>query len=103
MLRIPLQAVPNQTLAVTLDRQSAQIALRQNGDHLYFDLQLGQQYITRTKICRDRQRLLLSSDYKGFVGDFIFIDTQRPVEQAENPFFTGLSERFWLVYLQVGE
>jgi hypothetical protein len=103
MLRIPLQAVPNQTLNVTLDRQAAQIALRQNGDHLYFDLQLGERYITRTRICRDRQRLLLNTDYKGFVGDFIFIDTQRSIQEAQNPFFTGLGDRFALIYLQVGE
>lgn len=99
MLRIPLQPVPNQTLAVTLARQNAQIALRQNGPNMYFDLQLDGAYIVRTRICRDRQRLLLDAAYRGFVGDFAFIDTQG----TEEPQFAGLGDRYQLVYLAEGE
>lgn len=99
MLRVPLQATPNQTLAVTLARQSAQIALRQNGANLYFDLLVKGLYIVRTRICRDRQRLLLDAKYKGFVGDFAFVDTQG----VDNPVYTGLGGRFQLIYLESGE
>jgi hypothetical protein len=102
MKQIPLQTVPNQTLAVTLARQQAQIALRQNGGNLYFDLISNGVYVVRTRICRNVQRLLLDVRYKGFVGDFIFIDTQG----TDDPVFTGLGgvgSRFQLIYLASGE
>lgn len=96
---VPLQPVPNQTLTVNLARQAAQIALRQNGDALYFDLTLNGSAIVRTRICRDRQRLLLSTQYRGFQGDFAFVDTQG----TDDPTYTGLGSRFLLVYLAAGE
>lgn len=102
MLRIPLQTTPNQTLAVTLARQAAQIAVRQNGGNVYFDLTVGGEYIVRTRICRDRQRLLLDAQYRGFIGDFMFVDTQG----TDDPVYTGfgdVSARFQLVYLAAGE
>lgn len=99
MLLIPLQATANQTLAITLARQSVNIACRQNGDHLYFDLQLSSSYIVRTCICRDRQRLLADAAYRGFVGDFLFVDTQG----TDDPVYTGLGSRFQLIYLAAGE
>lgn len=99
MLSIPLQAVPSQTLSVTLAQQPAQIALRQNGKNIYFDLLNGESYVVRSRICRDRQRLLLDSSYRGFVGDFVFVDTQG----ISNPTFSGLGSRFVLVYLAPGE
>lgn len=99
MLRVPLQSVPNQTLAVTLARQSVQIALRQNGLNMYFDLLLGSKYIVRSKICRDRQRLLVALKYRGFQGDFIFVDTQGTTD----PYYTDLDSRYQLIYLAVGE
>lgn len=99
MLRIPLQPVPNQTLTTTLNRQQCQITVRQNGSNIYFDLQLNGTDIVRTRICRDRQRLLLDEGYRGFVGDFAFVDTQG----ADNPQFAGLGDRYQLAYLPVGE
>lgn len=99
MIRVPLQAVASQTLAITVARQAAQIALRQNGDAIYFDLIANGSPIVRTKICRDRQRLLLSSQYRGFAGDFAFVDTQG----TDDPTYTGLGSRFLLYYLGVDE
>ncbi len=102
MMQVPLQASPNQTLAITLARQSVQIALRQNGGGLYFDLILAGQSIVRSKICRDRQRLLIGASYRGFAGDFAFIDTQG----GNDPFYTGLGgvgSRYQLIYLAAGE
>lgn len=99
MQRIPLKAVPSQTLSVTLARQAAQIALRQNGGSIYFDLQVGDKPIVRTRICRDRQRLLLDAKYQGFVGDFFFADTQG----TSDPQFLGLGSRYLLIYLEAGE
>lgn len=99
MLRVPLQAVPNQTLAVTLLRQPVQIAVRQNGANVYFDLLSKGEYVVRSRICRDRQRLLLNAQYRGFLGEFAFVDTQG----GTDPVFTGFGSRYLLVYLPVGE
>lgn len=96
---VPLQVAASQTLAVSLARQAAQIALRSNNGNLYFDLTLGGEYIVRSRICRDRQRLLLDAKYRGFKGDFTFIDTQG----TDDPVYTGLGSRFLLVYLAEGE
>lgn len=99
MLLVPLQATPNQTLAITLARQATQIAVRQNGDDMYFDLKLDDDYIVRTRICRDRQRLLLDVKYRGYIGDFAFVDTQG----TDDPDFAGLGSRWVLLYLEAGE
>lgn len=99
MMQVPLTAVPSQTLAITLAQQSAQIAVRQIGGNLYFDLQLNTGYIVRTRICRDRQRLLVDAGYRGFVGDFFFQDTQG----TDDPQYTGLGSRWVLLYLEAGE
>lgn len=92
---IPVTAVPSQTLAITLDRQPAQIALRQNGDNMYLDLKVDDTYVVRARICRDRQLLLVDVRYRGFRGELMFIDQQG----VQQPNYTGLGDRFQLVYL----
>lgn len=99
MQSIPIHTVPNQTLAVTVASQSVQIAIRQNGAAMYFDLKFGDEYVVQSRICRDRQRLLLDRQYKGFVGDFMFVDTQG----ATDPQYSGLGRRYVLRYLASGE
>jgi hypothetical protein len=99
MIRVPLQPVPNQTLAITLAQQPVQLAVRQNAGQLYLDLVLRGESIVRTRICRDRQRLLLDAQYRGFVGDFAFVDTQG----TEDPKYTGLGSRWQLYYIEAGE
>lgn len=99
MLQIPLSAVPTQTLAVILNRQPAEIELRQNGDNLYFSLLLNQVPIVTTRICRDIQLLLVDARYRGFRGDFMFIDLQG----TSDPNYRGLGTRFLLVYLTPDE
>jgi hypothetical protein len=99
MILVPLQAVPNQTLAVTLARQNAQLAVRQNGSSIYLDLISNGTVIVRTRVCRDRQRLLLDVGYKGFIGDFAFVDMQGRTD----PQYRGLADRYRLYYLEAGE
>ncbi len=95
MLTIPLAAAPSQTLAVTVVGQAVQISLRTLGAHLYFSMTTSGQPVVVTRICRNRQRLLVDAAYRGFVGDFSFIDTQGDTD----PVYTGLGSRFLLVYL----
>lgn len=95
MLIIPLQPKPSQTLSVVIDGQLAQIEVRTLGSLLFFSLG----GVVRTRVCRDRQRLLIDAGYRGFRGDFAFIDQRG----TSDPAFTGLGDRFQLVYLNVGE
>lgn len=99
MITVPLSAVPSQTLAITLNKQACRISLRTNGNNMYFDLVVGTEPIVTSKICRNKQRLLLGVKYRGFLGDFVFVDTQGD----EQPVYTGLNTRWLLYYLAVDE
>lgn len=96
MIRVPLAAVPNQTLAIVLNNQACEIALRQNGDDMYFDLTVNGAPIVLTRIVRNKQRLLLDAQYRGVVGDFLFWDMQGDTQ----PNYTGLNVRYVLFYLE---
>ena len=99
MIRIPLAAVPNQTLAIVLASQACEIALRQNGDNMYFDLTVAGNPIVTSRIVRNKQRLLIDARYRGFVGDFIFNDSQGDTQ----PTYTGLDSRYFLYYLEAAD
>lgn len=99
MLTIPLTPVASQTFAVTLAGQPAQIELRTIGALLYFSLTVSGSPIVTTRVCRNKQRLLADAKYRGFVGDFSFVDT----EGDTDPVFTGLGSRYLLVYFNAGE
>lgn len=99
MLLIPLAAAPSQTLAVTLAAQPVRIALRTLGGSLYFTLRVKDEPIVTTRICRNRQRLLIDAKYREFAGDFAFVDLQGDTD----PVFPGLGSRYRLVYLSDDE
>ncbi len=99
MLLVPLEAVPSQTLAIKLGGQSCSIAIRENGGNLYFNLLVSNSPIIVGSICRNRQRLLVGLEYRGFIGDFVFVDSQGD----EQPSYTGLGDRWQLYYLGVDE
>lgn len=102
-LQVPLAAVPSQTFSINLGGQACQIAVFQLGvgvgARLYFNLQLAGQPIVNTRICRNAQRILLDAQYRGFLGDFMFIDTQGDTDPA----YTGLGSRYELLYLSASE
>lgn len=95
MLIIPLQPKPSQTASVVIDGQLARITVRTLGSLLFFSLE----GVVSTRVCRDRQRLLVDAGYRGFRGDFAFVDQRG----TSDPVFTGLGDRFQLVYFNVGE
>lgn len=99
MIQIQVAAIPNQTLSVTLAGQNAQIAVRQNGENMYFDLKQDDNPIVLTRICRDRQRLLIDARYRGFIGDFAWVD----IASTSQPNYLGIGTRFFLIYLEAGE
>lgn len=99
MIHVPLSAVPNQTESITLAGQAFQIAVRLLGSNLYFDLTAGGVSVVRTRICRNKQRLLLDAQYHGVVGDFYFNDSQGDTD----PQYLGLDDRYKLYYLEAAD
>lgn len=92
---VPLAPVPSQTVNVTVGRQVAKITVRTIGAALYFSLD----GVVMNRVARDRQRLLLDAGYRGFVGDFAFVDTKG----AADPAYWGLGDRWQLVYFDAGQ
>lgn len=91
--RIPLVAVPSQTLATQLGQQSCRIAVFQKSTGLYLNLYAGGKAIALGVLCRDRVWLVRDA-YLGFTGDLCFIDTRG----TQDPDYTGLADRFELVW-----
>jgi hypothetical protein len=116
MLSIPLQAVPSQSLSITLDGQAAEINVYQLGTppytHMYFDLTESGQAIVTCRIIRgygnlpntQPQLLLEDAQYQGFEGDFILVDTlASPTVPALDPEYTGLGSRWQLIYVEASD
>jgi hypothetical protein len=95
MLAIPLQAVPNQTLAVALSGRSVQLNVYLRGSDMFIDVFLSGVTIIRGVICQNLNRIVRDL-YFGFPGDFAFFDTQG----SDDPVYTGLGDRFQLIYLE---
>lgn len=91
---IPILATPNQTLAVQLNNQSCQINIYQKSTGMFFDLYVSGGLVIGGVICLNQNRIVRSL-YLGFLGDFIFVDTQGTTD----PVYTGLGSRYQLVYL----
>ena len=95
---IPLQAVANQAVTVSLGGQNTQINIYQKLYGLFVDL-----YVLDTLLVAGTPALNLNrivrSTYLGFIGDLIFLDTQG----SDDPTYTGLGTRFHLAYLEASE
>ena len=100
MIIVPLQAVPNQTLFVTLGGQNCQLNVYQKRYGLFMDVfvQGGAQTIV-TGVLASNLNLIVLSAYLGFVGDFMFFDSQG----QNNPTYDGLGTRYNLMYLSPGD
>lgn len=90
---VPLQPVPSQTVAVTLNGQACQINVYQKDAYLYLDLYVGGALIIGGVVCWNANEIVRSG-YLGFLGDLAFIDTQGSVD----PVYQGVGSRFLLVY-----
>jgi hypothetical protein len=106
MQLIPLTAVPAQSVQAVLNSQSVSIAIYQLGfppmADLYADIQSNGTPIINCRKCRAFSGaateaapfMLLDSQYWGFQGDLLFLDT----EGDEDPQYSGLGSRWQLVY-----
>lgn len=95
---IPVQPVPSQLVKTVVAGQNCQIFLHQEGDQLYFDLNVNGTDIVTCVLCEDANPLVCIQ-YEGFQGNFLFNDTQG----NSDPQPDGLGERYQFVYLTVAE
>ena len=117
MQTIPISSVPSQTLQFVVGGQNCQMSVYTNDGYDYFDTALGtvKPYIaidfayngipvTNTQNCLVLTRLLKNRQYKGFVGDFMFVDTQPPTgSTGEDPQWQGLGTRWVLLYPEAAD
>jgi hypothetical protein len=95
MLIVPLQAIPNQTVTVTLSGQVCQIDCYQTTGGLFVNLYVNNTLIIGGVIGETNNRIVRSA-YLGFDGDLAFIDNQ---SGNEDPYYTGLGTRWSLAYI----
>lgn len=91
---IPLIAEPSQRLSVTLGGQRCVILIRQLSTGVYFDLAVAGTPVVNGMVCRDRVGLV-RYDYRGFMGQIVFIDTQG----VSDPTYDGFGTRYHLIYI----
>lgn len=98
MLIVPLQAIPNQTVTVTLNDQVTQLNVYQTYNGLFIDVYLENDLIIGGVICENQNRIIRSA-YLGYSGDLAFVD----VNGSTDPVYTGLGTRYFLTYLTEDE
>lgn len=95
---VPLQAVPNQTVTITLNGQVSQIDVYTTDWGLFLDLYVNNVLIIGGVICENLNRIVRSL-YLGFEGDLAFIDNYG----STDPVYAGLgpttAARYNLAYL----
>lgn len=95
---VPVQSVANQTFNVAISGQNATLNIYQKLSGLYMDVLVNDAPIISGVICENLNRIVRSL-YLGFVGDFVWLDTQG----ASNPSYSELGSRYVLVYLTLAD
>lgn len=99
MVKIPIEAIPNQTFNITLNEQNCTIHLYQRGDYLYMDLSVDGEAIRQGMICLV-DISLLQYTVQGFSGYLFFSDMRGA---GGTPVYTDLGSRYILFYATEGE
>ncbi|NTU49330.1 MAG: hypothetical protein HGA87_00280 [Desulfobulbaceae bacterium] len=98
MVTIPLVAEPAQTLNVILGGQNCEISVYQKTTGMFIDLQANGEPVLNARICRNMVNLV-TQPYLPFVGTLFFSDSKG----TDDPDYTGLGSRFFLIYSFAGE
>ena len=93
-LIIPAQTIPNQTFFIDLNGQECEIHLYTRYGYLYLDLTVEDTPIIQGQICLNNVDLIQYKHLK-FEGQLKFVDTQG----NEDPYYSGLNERWLLTYV----
>ena len=99
-LVIPIQPIPNQLVAATLDGQPTKIAIYQKSTGLYVDVYKNDALVIGGVIALTGVRIIRDS-YFGFLGDFLFTNTKP--SDASDPVYTGLGDQYLMMYLEAAE
>jgi hypothetical protein len=94
MVIVPLNAVPNQNVNVTLDGQATTLHVYQTLYGVFIDVFVNNVLVIGGVICQNLNRIVRDT-YLGFLGDLMFLDN----EGSSDPQYTGLGARWSLIYL----
>lgn len=95
MLRVPLIAVPAQSLVINLGGQQCEITIAEKyPGGVFLSLRVNSVQVLTSMICRDRVSLV-RFPYRGFNGTLAFVDTQG----TSDPTYTGFGSRYQLAYV----
>jgi len=92
-LQIPLQAIPSQTVGVSLNSQQCSITLRELNGRQYLSLSINGAPICNNVLLQSSTSIIKAA-YTGFVGDLIVIDSVG----SDAPIYTGWGSRWSLIY-----
>ena len=98
MQTVTAQAVPSQQLQCTLAGQSVSLNIYQQAYGMFMDVSVGGELIIAGVICENLTRIVRDA-YLGFVGDFIWFDTQG----TEDPLYYGIGARWQLIYVSAAD
>ena len=98
MQLVPLNTLPNQTVAIQLNGQSCTLNVYQKSTGLFMDVLVNDVLIIGGVLCENLNRIVRSA-YLGFIGDFAFVDTQGSLD----PYYASIGTRFYLLYFNAGE
>lgn len=93
IVKIPLKAVPSQSVAINLSGQPCVIELRELGGRQYLSLSTNGNVICRNVLVVNRSAIVRAA-YNGFIGDLAAIDTQGD----EAPQYSGWNTRWVLLF-----
>ena len=98
---VPLQPIPNQTVQCQLGGQACTLNVYQESTGLFMDVITAAGAVVTGRICLNAT-LIVRYAYLGFIGDLEFLDTQN-LSDPSDPDYTGLGDRFVLIYLSAEE
>lgn len=98
MQQIPLQSIPSQIVRCVLGVQNVTLFIYQKEQGLFVDVSVENQAIVYAALALDITPIVCR-DYAGFIGNLMFTDTQGNAD----PDYTGLADRFALLYLTEAE
>lgn len=91
---IPVSQNPNQSFQTNIEGKMVEIHLYIRARNLFMDLSVDGETCFNGKICRNRSKIDRFKEKLN--GYFMFIDTDGDLD----PYYTGLNERWFLLYVQ---
>lgn len=98
MKEVALKTIPAQKIQTVLASQNCTIELHQKERGLFFSLSVDGKHIVDNVLAQDANPLI-HRKYVSFAGNFVFMDTKG----ISDPDYTGLGQRYALLYLDAGE